>query len=36
VYDQDVTFLTLRSPNGTKYYISVDDGGNLSASTVIP
>ncbi|MCP4650315.1 MAG: hypothetical protein GY853_09600 [PVC group bacterium] len=30
--DTDVTFLTLRSPNGTKYYITVTDGGALSVS----
>jgi len=34
--DIDVTFLTLRSPNGTKYYITVSDAGALSASTTKP
>ncbi len=34
--DTDVTFLTLRSPNGTKYYITVTDGGTLSVSTTKP
>jgi len=34
--DTDVTFLTLRSPNGTKYYITVSDVGALSASTTKP
>ncbi len=31
-----LTFITLRSPNGTKYYITVNDTGNLSASTTKP
>jgi hypothetical protein len=34
--DTDVTFLTLRSPNGTKFYLTVDDSGTLSASTTKP
>ena len=34
--DPDVTFIALRSPNGTKYYVTVDDAGNLTASTVKP
>jgi hypothetical protein len=32
----NVTFIALRSPNGTKYYITVDDAGNLTASTTRP
>ena len=34
--DTDVTFLTLRSPNGTKYYVTVNDSGSLSASSTKP
>jgi hypothetical protein len=34
--DTDVTFLTLRSPDGTKFYVTVDDSGALSASTTKP
>ena len=34
--DADVTFITLRSPNGTKYYVTVDDSGNLATSTTKP
>jgi hypothetical protein len=34
--DTDVTFLTLRSPNGTKYYVTVDNSGNLTASVTHP
>jgi hypothetical protein len=34
--DTDVTFITLRSPNGTKFYITVNDSGTLSASTTKP
>ena len=34
--DTDVTFITLRSPNGTKFYVTVSDAGILSASTTKP
>jgi hypothetical protein len=34
--DSDVTFLTLRSPNGTKYYITVSDAGVFTSSTTKP
>jgi len=34
--DPDVTFITLRSPNGTKWYIYVDDSGNLVTTTTHP
>ncbi len=34
--DTDVTFITLRSPNGTKYYITVSDLGVIQASTSKP
>ena len=34
--DGDITFITLRSPNGTKYYVTVDDIGTLVASTSKP
>ena len=34
--DPDVTFITLRSPNGTKYYIYPDDLGNLVVTTTKP
>lgn len=34
--DGDVTFFTMRNPDGTKYYITVDDSGNLNASTTKP
>ncbi len=34
--DPDVTFIALRSPDGTRYYITVDDAGNLVASTIHP
>ncbi len=34
--DPDVTFITLRSPNGTKYYITVDDAGTMTTSTTKP
>ncbi len=34
--DTDVTFLTLRSPNGTKFYITVADDGTLSSSATKP
>lgn len=34
--DTDVTFLTLRSSSGTKYYIVVSDTGALSATTTKP
>ena len=34
--DTDVTFFTLRSPNGTKFYITVASDGSLSASTSKP
>ena len=34
--DLDVTFISLRSPNGTKYYITVDNSGNLVTSTTKP
>ena len=36
VTDTDQTFITLRSPDGTKYYIEVDDAGALSASVTKP
>ncbi len=34
--DPDVTFVTLRSPNGTKYYITVNDSGTFTSSTSKP
>ena len=34
--DTDVTFITLRSPNGTKYYLTVNDSGGLIISTTHP
>lgn len=34
--DPDVTFIALRSPDGTKYYVTVDNSGNLSASATHP
>jgi hypothetical protein len=34
--DPDVTFIALRSPDGTKYYITVNDLGDLVASTDKP
>jgi len=34
--DPDVTFITLRSPNGTKFYITVNDFGNLVTTTTHP
>ncbi len=34
--DPDVTFITLRSPNGTKYYITVDGTGSLTTSSTKP
>lgn len=34
--DTDVTFITLRSPNGTKYYLTVADNGSVTASTTKP
>lgn len=34
--DTDVTFMTLRSPNGTKYYLTVNDAGFFTASTTKP
>ncbi len=34
--DPDITFITLRSPNGTKYFLTVDDSGGLIISTTHP
>jgi hypothetical protein len=34
--DPNVTFIALRSPDGTKYYITVDNDGNLVTSTTKP
>jgi len=34
--NSNVTFITLRSPDGTKYYVTVDDAGNLVTSTTKP
>lgn len=34
--DPNVTFIALRSPDGTKYYVTADDSGNLSASATHP
>lgn len=34
--DTDVTFITLRSPNGTKRYITVSDAGVVTTSTTKP
>lgn len=34
--DQDVTFITLRSPNGTKYYLYPNDAGALVLTTTKP
>jgi hypothetical protein len=34
--DTDQTFITLRSPDGTKFYIEVNDAGAISASTTKP
>jgi len=36
IADPSVTFIALRSPDGTLYYITVDNAGNLVASTVHP
>ena len=36
ISDEDITFITLRSPNGTKYYITVNDAGTLITSTSKP
>ena len=35
VNGQDSTELVLVSPNGTKYKVSVDNSGNLSASSTV-
>ena len=34
--DTDITFIALRSPDGTKFYIEVNDAGAISASTTKP
>lgn len=34
--DPDVTFITLRNPNGTKYYVTVANDGTISTSTTKP
>jgi hypothetical protein len=34
--DTDITFIALRSPNGTKWYIYPDDSGNLVVTTTHP
>ena len=34
--DPNRTFFTLRSPNGSKFHIQVDNSGNLSGATTVP
>jgi hypothetical protein len=34
--DPDLTFFSLRSPNGSQFHIQVDNGGNLSGSPIVP
>ena len=36
ITDPDVTFIALRSPNGTQYYVTVDDTGTLVTSITKP